>query len=175
MLKILWKERSLASTGKMLHFAPEPCLTKNFKNSFEYLSADLDPRFAMTSMDITDIKFPEETFDVIICNHVLEHIPDDRKAIAELYRVLKKGGWASLQVPMRGEVTFEDSTITSPEGRQNAFGQNDHVRWYGTDYYRRLQETGYRTDIYKKVDFISPADCKRYSLNTEYELVIAKK
>ncbi|MDX2479782.1 MAG: methyltransferase domain-containing protein [Desulfuromusa sp.] len=175
MLQSFWKEEILPKSGKMLHFAPEPCLAKIFKKNFEYVSADLDPKYAMVEMDITDIKFPNESFGVIICNHVLEHIPDDRKAMTELYRVLKKGGWASLQVPMKGETTLEDASITTPEGREKAFGQNDHVRWYGSDYYQRLQEAGFSTHIYKKTDLVSEEENKRFSLATENELVIVRK
>jgi len=175
MLQRFWKDEELAENGKLLHFAPEPCLAKKFKKSFDYLSADIDPRFAMVAMDITDIKFPDESFDVIICNHVLEHIPDDRKALAELFRVLKRGGWASLQVPMRGKVTYEDYSITTPEGRAKAFGQDDHVRYYGSDYYQRLQDSGFSTSIYLKSEYFSEADNTRFSLLTEKELVIAKK
>ena len=175
MLHKFWKDGELGNSGKMLHFAPEPCLANEFNKTYDYLSADLDPRFAMVAMDITDIKFTDETFDVIICNHVLEHIPDDRKAMAELFRVLKKWGWASLQVPMRGETTYEDPTITSPEDRQKAFGQDDHVRWYGSDYYQRLREIGFDIRIYKKNDFFGEEENQRYSLATEEELVIARK
>jgi len=161
--------------GKMLHFAPEPCLSNKFMKDFDYLSADLDPRFAMVAMDITDIKFPENTFDVIICNHVLEHIPDDGKALSELYRVLKKGGWASLQVPMKGETTYEDATITTPEAREKAFGQDDHVRYYGSDFYMRLEAADFSTHIYKKSDFFSKDEDSRLSLATEKEFVIVRK
>jgi SAM-dependent methyltransferase len=175
MLKHLWQEGTIAAGGRMLHFAPEPCLTGKFKRRFDYLSADLDPAAAMVAMDITDIRFPDESFDAIICNHVLEHISDDARALAELYRVLKRGGWASLQVPMRGETTYEDPTITTPEEREKAFGQADHIRYYGADYYRRLQAAGFRTEIYPKVDFFSPAEDARFALATETELVIARK
>ena len=175
ILQYLWEEGRICDKGKMLHFAPEPCLAMKFKKSFEYISADLDPEIAMVAMDITDIKFPDNTFDAIVCNHVLEHIPDDRKAISELYRVMKKGGWGSLQVPLKGETTYEDDTITTPEAREKAFGQFDHVRLYGSDFYRRLLEVGFTNHIYKKYDFFNEEDNKRLSLAIENELVIVMK
>jgi len=175
ILQHLWAKGEISSNGKMLHFAPEPSLEKRFRKSFQYLSADLDPEVAMVSMDINDIQFPDGSFDAIICNHVLEHIPDDRKALSELYRVMKKGGWGSLQVPMKGETTYEDDSITTPEGREKAFGQWDHVRWYGSDFYQRLHEVGFETRIYKKQDFVSEEENRRLSLEIESELVIIRK
>lgn len=175
VLQKLWSEGKITQTGKMLHFAPEVCLAVKFKKTFEYISADLDSDVAMILMDITDIKFPNDTFDAIVCNHVLEHIPDDRKAISELYRILKKGGWGSLQVPMKGEKTFEDDSITTPEARDKAFGQFDHVRLYGSDYYERLKDAGFTTHIYRKDDFFSEEENLRFSLAIENELVIVRK
>ena len=104
--------------------------------NIDYLSADLNSPSAMVKMDITNIKYEDNSFDVIICNHVLEHIPDDRKAMSELYRVLKPGGWAILQVPISLLLnkTYEDPTVTTPEEREKVFGQSDHVRIYAKDY-----------------------------------------
>jgi len=175
ILQQLWGEGKISNTGKMLHFAPEQCLSKKFKKKFDYISADLDPDFAMVSMDITDIEFSDDTFDAIVCNHVLEHISNDRKAIAELYRVMKKGGWGSLQVPMRGETTYEDDRISSPDARERAFGQSDHVRLYGSDFYQRLQHAGFTTFIYKKGDFVTEEENIKLSLAIENELVIVRK
>jgi SAM-dependent methyltransferase len=176
ILEYLWAGGKICNRGKMLHFAPEPCLTKKFKKTFEYLSADFDPEAApMVIMDITKIKFPNGTFDAIVANHVLEHIPDDREAISELYRVMKKDGWGSFQVPMRGETTYEDDSIITPEAREKAFGQSDHVRLYGSDFYQRLREAGFTTHIYKKHDFFSEEEDIRLSLAIEKELVIVRK
>jgi ubiquinone/menaquinone biosynthesis C-methylase UbiE len=96
-------------------------------------------------VDITNIPFEDSVFDVILCNHVLEHIPDDLNAMAELYRVLKSGGWGIFQVPLdnRNNSTYEDFSITTPEARQKAFGQKDHVRIYGKDYPDRLRKVGF--------------------------------
>ncbi len=123
---------------KLLHIAPEPPLEFIFKHlqNIDYLTADMNPERVMEQMDITNIQYPENTFDAIICNHVLEHIPDDQKAMSELFRVLRPGGWAILQVPFSKilDKTFEDPTITTPEDRERIFGQTDHVRIYGRDY-----------------------------------------
>lgn len=138
---------------KLLHLAPEPSLKKVFlkHKKIDYLTADLYKENVMVKMDITDIQFPDQAFDGIICNHILEHIPDDQKAMKELFRVLKPGGWAILQVPFSKvlEKTFEDSTITSEAEREKVFGQKDHVRIYGLDYAERLRKTGFKVTEYK--------------------------
>jgi SAM-dependent methyltransferase len=134
----------------MLHVAPEKQLSELFASasSIDYLSADLVPSRAMVRMDVMDIQYPDETFDVIYCSHVLEHVADDRKAMSEFHRVLRTGGWAILQVPIStAEVTFEDPAITSPEEREAAFGQFDHVRCYGADYKDRLENAGFSVEV----------------------------
>lgn len=136
---------------KVLHVAPEKILQDIFKGlpNLDYVSADIASPLAMMKMDITDIPLDDDTFDVIICSHVLEHIPDDRKAMRELHRVLKRDGWAILQVPIdlnRAE-TYEDPTITDPAERQRLFGQDDHVRWYGIDYAQRLTNEGFAVTV----------------------------
>jgi SAM-dependent methyltransferase len=157
---------------KLLHLAPEKPLSDIFikHKNIDYLTADLNPEQVMIQMDITAIQFPDNTFDAILCNHVLEHIPDDRKAMNELYRVLKPGGWAILQVPVSRilEQTYEDFTITSPQEREKHFGQKDHVRIYGKDYSRRLQEAGFKVEIYKwTLDNSFRNDGNRFGLNHE--------
>ena len=94
-------------------------------------------------MDITSIEYPDQSFDVIYCSHVLEHVDEDRKAMGEFYRVLKDTGWAILVVPISAEATYEDPSLTSPEERMEAFGQADHVRRYGPDYVDRLRQAGF--------------------------------
>lgn len=134
---------------KLLHIAPEPQMSLLFRRveNIEYLSADLcDPR-AMVRMDITDIHYPDDTFDIVYCSHVLEHIPDDRKAMRELHRVLRPGGWAILQVPIASGSTFEDRSVTNSQERERLFGQHDHVRRYGLDYQDRLREAGFDVTI----------------------------
>jgi SAM-dependent methyltransferase len=137
---------------KLLHLAPEKPLMDILvkQNNLDYLTADLNPEQVMIKMDITAIQYPENTFDAILCNHVLEHIPDDRKAMNELYRVLKPGGWTILQVPVSKvlEQTYEDFIITSLQEREKHFGQKDHVRIYGKDYTQRLKEAEFTVEAY---------------------------
>lgn len=154
--RLLWlylqeKTDFFTSRLSVLHVAPEAVFQEKFKRltNLDYLSADIASPLAMIQMDITEIPFPDNTFDVILCSHVLEHIPDDRRAMAEIFRVLKPGGWAILQVPidMKREVTYEDPTITEPEERRRHFGQDDHVRWYGKDYGERLSSAGFDVSV----------------------------
>lgn len=148
---------------RLLHFAPEKSFYDIFskKKNIDYIPCDLYPRkyayngnVKITMADITNIPFEENYFDVVLCNHVLEHILDDRRAMAELYRVMKKGAWGIFQVPIdyKRNVTYEDFTILTPEEREKAFGQNDHVRWYGRDYKNRLEKVGFdvKEDDYVK-------------------------
>lgn len=135
---------------RLLHIAPEPLLQKFFKRhlNIEYLSADLVSPLAMERIDLTDIRKPDSCFDAIFCVHVLEHIPDDRKAMSEMYRVLSPGGWAILQSPVdwNRPATFEDWSITDPAERFRHFGQKDHVRIYGSDYVDRLRSVGFEVE-----------------------------
>ena len=141
---------------KLLHVAPEVCLQDilRSKANIDYLTADISQKNVMIEMDITDIQFPDESFDAIICNHVLEHIIDDGKAMSELYRTLKPGGWAILQVPLSLTLknTYEDASITTEAAREQAFGQNDHVRIYAADYKDRLTHAGFTVEVFKWVD-----------------------
>lgn len=135
---------------KVLHIAPEQEFLRRFRKmkNLDYTSADLFSPIVDVKADILDLPFEDESYDVIFCNHVLEHIADDRKAMSELYRVMKKGGWGIFQVPMKNsmENTYEDFSIKDPKERQKHFGQYDHVRWYGMDYFSRLQSVGFQTD-----------------------------
>jgi len=132
---------------KMLHIAPEQPFLKRFKalKNIDYTTADLESPIADVKMDIRDMPFEDNTYDVIFCNHVLEHIDNDSLAMKELLRVLKPGGWAILQVPMDRslEKTYEDFSITDPKEREKHFGQYDHLRVYGLDYRERLETAGF--------------------------------
>ena len=154
---------------RVLHFAPEKCISDKLRklNNLEYITADLDPKKADVMMDITNIPSDSSYFDVILCSHVLEHILDDMKAMKELYRVLKRGGWAIIQVPIGREKTFEDSSITSWEDRERIFGQGDHVRIYGLDYVNRLKNAGFVVTVdpfWKELDI---GKIKKYGLSKE--------
>lgn len=135
------------SPKKVLHFAPEQAFYKRFRKqkNLDYTTTDLNSPLADVKADICNLPFKDNEFDVILCNHVLEHIPDDTKAMQELYRVLKKGGMAILQIPqdLNREKTFEDNSITDKKERAKIFGQYDHVRIYGKDYFDKLRSVGF--------------------------------
>jgi SAM-dependent methyltransferase len=154
------------SLGKVLHVAPELCFQQKLRQMLGsgYVTADLEHERVDVKMDITDIGYPDETFDVILCSHVLEHVPDDRKAMREFCRVLKKSGWAILLVPITVEKTIEDPTITDPKERLRLFGQEDHVRRYGADYVERLKAAGFKVDCIKPADFLSPEEIERMGI-----------
>jgi len=173
------KTRVLTDELRILHVAPEVYLTEVLRTNkkLDYVSMDLDPKKAMNQMDLTNIKFDDNSFDVIICSQVLEHIPDDKKALCELYRVLKTGGFAILQVPISEvlEKTFEDPQVTTSEMRLKIFGQADHVRIYGQDYYERLQSVGFEIEFYRYADEKKHNDAQKYALIENEKLVIVKK
>lgn len=152
LLYLFIKQKTTLFTEKtkLLHLAPERNLKRIISKhkNIVYLTADLNPVNVMEAMDITQIKYPNNSFDAIICNHVLEHIPNDQKAMQELFRVLKPGGWAILQVPVSGVLkhTFEDFSITTPGEREKIFGQKDHVRIYAKDYSDRLKSAGFKPE-----------------------------
>jgi len=164
---------------KVLHIAPEQDFLRRFKKmkNLDYTSADLFSPIVDVKADILDLPFEDNSFDVIICNHVLEHIVDDKKAMSELYRVMKSGGWGILQVPMKNslEKTYEDFTITEPKERQKHFGQYDHVRWYGMDYFDRLKSVGFEAEINFYSQKFSEADIKRFGLNKNEILPVVRK
>lgn len=164
---------------KVLHIAPEQEFLRKFKkmDNLDYTSADLFSPIVDVKADILDLPFEDNSFDVIICNHVLEHIIDDKKAMSELYRVMKPKGWGIIQVPMKNslEKTYEDFTITDPKERQKHFGQYDHVRWYGMDYFDRLNDVGFETEINFYSQKFSEADIKRFGLNKNEILPVVRK
>ena len=132
---------------KVLHFAPEQAFYKLFRNqkNIDYTTTDLFSPLADVKADICNLPFEDNSYDTIFCNHVLEHIPDDTKAMQELFRVLKPGGMAILQIPqdLKREVTFADDSITDQKERAAIFGQYDHVRIYGRDYFDKLRSIGF--------------------------------
>ena len=153
---------------KVLHFAPEQAFYKLFRNqkNLDYTTTDLYSPLADVKADICNLPFENDSYDLILCNHVLEHIPDDTKAMQELFRVLKPGGMGIFQIPQdlsRAE-TFEDNSITDPKKRAEIFGQYDHVRVYGRDYFDKLRSIGFTVieeDYTKK---LSPELVEKYCL-----------
>ncbi len=153
---------------KVLHFAPEQAFYKRFRKmgNLDYTTTDLLSPLADVKADICQLPFDDQSFDVIFCNHVLEHIPDDTTAMRELYRVLKPGGWGIFQVPqdLNREKTFEDNSIVDKKERARIFGQYDHVRVYGRDYFDKLRTVGFRV---REVDYtatLPPEQVEKYRL-----------
>jgi SAM-dependent methyltransferase len=130
----------------MLHIAPEAMFATRLRKipNLRYITADLLRHNVTERIDLTTIPHPNNTFDISYCSHVLEHIPDDYQAMRELYRVLKPGGWALIDVPITADITVEDPSITDPQERERLFGQHDHVRRYGSDVVERLQQAGFQ-------------------------------
>jgi SAM-dependent methyltransferase len=175
------KARLLAAPGgrSVLHIAPEKRLGATLLGAGlkSYVAGDLFAegyRYAdhVQNIDVMDIPFPDDTFDVVICNHVLEHIPTDDVAMKELCRVLKPGGFAILQVPisMVSATTFEDDAVVDPRQREQLFGQFDHVRIYGRDYFDRLSASGF------SVDRVNVAqEYASYGVNPDEEIFVCSK
>ena len=153
---------------KVLHFAPEQAFFKRFRRmkNLDYTTTDLVSPLADVKADICDLPFEDNTYDFIICNHVLEHIPDDIKAMSELFRILKPGGRAILQIPqdLNRDETYEDFSITDPSEREKHFGQYDHVRVYGKDYFERLRSVGFKVEEVDYSSELSDDEIDRYRL-----------
>jgi len=153
---------------KVLHFAPEQAFYKLFRNqkNIEYTTTDLFSPLADVKADICDLPFQDNSYDIIFCNHVLEHIPDDTKAMQELFRVLKPGGMAILQIPqdLKRETTFADDSITDQKERAAIFGQYDHVRIYGRDYFDKLRSIGFTVIEEDYTNKIAPELVEKYCL-----------
>jgi SAM-dependent methyltransferase len=171
--RLLWlflktKTDFFSAPLKVLHIAPEYCFIKRFKAlvNLDYTTGDLESPLADVKMDILDIPFGDEQFDVVICNHTLEHVEDDRRAMKEFHRVLKEGGWAILNSPINEdrEITYEDLSISDPREREKHFGQRDHVREYGLDYTQRLSEAGFTVNTQDILSEMTEAQVERYGL-----------
>jgi SAM-dependent methyltransferase len=164
---------------KVLHIAPEQPFIYRFKKSknLNYQTADLLSPIADMHFNIMKIPLDDNVYDVVLCNHVLEHVEDDIAAMKELYRIIKPGGWAILQVPidMQQKFTYEDKTITDPKEREKAFGQYDHVRLYGLDYSQRLKSAGFEIEHFDINKYLTPESIARYRLDVSEQLYIARK
>jgi len=149
----------------MLHVAREGCFEQQFRKLLGdgYVTADLRDPTAMVKMDIAHIQYPDESFDVVFCSHVLDQVPDDKQAMRELHRVLKKDGWAILLVPITRDRTLEQSTISDPVERQRLFG-GEHVRHYGPDYADRLRQAGFHVTITQVSDLFGKQEAIRMGL-----------
>jgi ubiquinone/menaquinone biosynthesis C-methylase UbiE len=153
---------------KVLHFAPEQAFYKKFRKlkNLDYVTTDLNSPLADVKADICNLPFEDASFDVIFCNHVLEHIPDDTKAMQELFRILRPGGWGIFQIPLdlKRETTFEDDSITDKKERAKIFGQYDHVRIYGRDYFDKLRNIGFKVEEVDYTATMTLEDIETYRL-----------
>ena len=154
---------------KLLHVAPEYCFIDRFERmkNLDYITADIESPLAKVKMDIHQIPFPDNTFDVTFCNHVMEHVDDDIKAMSELYRVLKPGGWAIIQSPqdLSKATTYEDASITDPKEREKHFWQDDHLRLFGRDYGKRREKGGFKvTEDRFVMEQLTPEEVKLFAL-----------
>ena len=171
--RLLWlylenETRFFKEKLKVLHFAPEAAYYSRFKNlsNLIYHTTDINSPLATIKADICDLPMKDNSYDFILCNHVLEHIIDDKKAMKELYRVLKKGGIGIFQVPLdeNRKKTYEDSSIVTPNERNKAFGQYDHVRIYGMDFFDRLSETGFKVEKCNYTSQLSKEEIEKFCL-----------
>ncbi len=182
--RLLWlylknETNFFTSPLKVLHFAPEQAFYKRFKKlpNITYTTTDLNSPLADVKADICQLPFADNSYDVILCNHVLEHIPDDTKAMQELYRVLKPNGWGIFQIPqdLKRETTFEDNSITDKADRAKIFGQYDHVRVYGLDYFDKLRSVGFKVDAVDYTAKLSTAAVETYRLASGELIPLVKK
>jgi len=166
--RIKLRDTESSSVLKVLHFAPEQEFYKRFKKqtNIEYTTTDLLSPLADVKADICNLPFEDNTYDIIFCNHVLEHIPDDTKAMQELYRVLKSGGMGIFQIPqdLTRATTFSDDSITDQKERAKIFGQYDHVRVYGRDYFDKLRSIGFKVIEEDYTAKITPELVEKYCL-----------
>ncbi|MDR1347908.1 MAG: methyltransferase domain-containing protein [Prevotellaceae bacterium] len=164
---------------KVLHIAPEQPFVYRFKKckNLDYLTADMESPIADMHFDIMQIPLDDNLYDVVFCNHVLEHVKDDFAAMKELYRIMKPGGWAVMQVPIdtKRNRTYEDENITDPKEREKAFGQHDHVRLYGLDYSQRLESAGFKIELFDITRYLSPEQIAIYRLDSCELLYIVRK
>ena len=164
---------------KVLHIAPEQCFYNVFKKlkNINYTTYDLNSPLAEIKGDICNMPFKNNSFDYILCNHVLEHINDDKKAIMEIFRVLNISGTAILQVPinLNKKNTLEDNGITNKQERIEKFGQYDHVRLYGLDYFKKLQNIGFEVDQVKYGSKFNDDEILKYSIVKNEVIPVCKK
>ena len=174
--------RGAMALPKMLHIAPEVALMRKFKKMYastpdRYVTADLESPLADMHFDVQQIPLEAESFDAVICNHIMEHVEDDGKALRELYRIMRRGGWGVILSPveLEREKTFEDDTITDPAERTRIFGQYDHRRIYGRDYAARLREAGFEVYDIDYKNELSKAEQELYALPADHLYIVCKQ
>ena len=174
--------RGAMALPRLLHIAPEVALMRKFKKMYastpdRYVTADLESPLADMHFDVQQIPLEAESFDAIICNHIMEHVEDDGKALRELYRIMRRGGWGVILSPveLEREKTFEDDTITDRAERTRIFGQYDHRRIYGRDYAARLREAGFEVYDIDYKNELSKAEQELYALPTDHLYIVCKQ
>ena len=173
--------RGAMALPRLLHVAPEVALMRKFHKIYaaqpaDYVTADLESPLADMHFDIQHIPLEDESFDAVICNHILEHVEDDYQAMREILRILRKGGWGVILSPidMQRETTFEDDTITDEAERTRIFGQYDHRRIYGRDYAKRLEEVGFEVYECDYANLIPAKEKELYALTDELLYIVRK-
>ena len=169
----------LTEPTRLLHFAPEPSLRRIFErhNKIDYITTDLNMPDVTIQMSIDDLLFRDDAFDCVICSHVLEHVPDDYAAMAEIRRVLRPDGFALLMVPILhppGGRTFEDPAIVTPEERERAYGQDDHLRKYGQDFAERPRAVGFDVRVVGYPASLGAEATRKHALNPEEQIYICR-
>lgn len=180
----LWMERHtdlFDSRPRLLHIAPEVSLMRHFKRLYRgtecYTTADLESPLADIHFDVQHIPMEDRSIDVVVCNHLLEHVEDDRRAMRELFRIMRTGGWGIMIVPedRSRTTTFEDDTITDPAERTRIFGQYDHRRIYGRDYDDRLREVGFDVERIAFATMLTPEERSLYAVGSDDLVIVRKK
>ncbi len=183
--RLIWlylKERTdfFTKPHQVLHIAPELCFIRPFERQHGklYITADLESPWAKIKMDVQHMPFADNQFNVVLCNHVLEHVENDIQALQEIKRVLRPGGYAILQVPFYHPVpekTLEDQSIVRPADREKLYGQADHVRRYGKDYLNRIGQAGLKAREVAFAEELGPDVCRRHGLVLTEKIYLAQK
>ncbi len=181
----LWLQRESVlfdRRPRLLHVAPEVCLMRHLRKAYkgheeDYVTADLESPLADLHFDIQHIPLADESFDVVFCNHIMEHVEDDLQAMREIHRVMRRGGWGVILSPveLEREKTFEDDSITDPEERTRIFGQYDHRRVYGCDYADRLREVGFEVEDLDYAAMLTAEERERYALPKDHLYIVRKR
>lgn len=181
----LWLQREsdlFDRRPRLLHVAPEICLMRHLRKAYkgheeDYVTADLESPLAALHFDIQHIPLADESFDVVFCNHIMEHVEDDLQAMREIHRVMRRGGWGVILSPveLEREKTFEDDSITDPEERTRIFGQYDHRRVYGRDYADRLREVGFEVEDVDYAASLTPDERARFALPVDHLYIVRKQ
>ncbi len=163
---------------RLLHLSPRRCIERRLrsKRNIQYVASDIEKHpLVDVIFDLASAPFTSETFDALVCIHVLEHVENDREAMSEMYRVLRSGGWALITVPLRlGSLTYEDPGVVDPEERRLAFGETSHVRWYGSDVVDRIEAAGFTVDLDLAED-LSDEVVDRYGLLRDENVLFCTK